>query len=331
MQRFIFSGSPSSSTIIDAMSWNLKPSFLHCQSHMNRGSYHQAESLTALGTKRNSSLSSSLSTSMSFCWHDSHSCVCQPTLSAPQPSSFSASSQHRSLNLGPHAKPHDRHQPRAHLSTFVLHFPQVQLHLQSFRLGIPPLCLHRHQQYPKPLALTLPPFFFRPLFPSFLRLPRSAHSPHLLRSKTITSWRISGAPVLNFCFRSICANSLLWFAFRNSTVFCNSLCLMRLFRASSPKRAASATPMPRLVSTCCAPLRSACSLQTTCCWSFLLQGKQDHGQRQRFIASSGRGVSPQEAHANRAGYLVVHQGLHSPEHHQSQPSQGIVVHRHRPG
>ena len=43
--------------------------------------------------------------------------ACQPTLSPPMPSSFSASRQHCSWNSRPQAKPFDRHRPRADLST----------------------------------------------------------------------------------------------------------------------------------------------------------------------------------------------------------------------
>ena len=42
---------------------------------MNWSSCHPADLLTALGMKLNSSLSWSMSTSMSFSWHDSNSCV----------------------------------------------------------------------------------------------------------------------------------------------------------------------------------------------------------------------------------------------------------------
>ena len=65
-------GFPSSSTNMAAMSQNLKPSLLDGLSHMCltlRGSCHPAESLTALV------MNSSLSTSISFCWHDSCFCV----------------------------------------------------------------------------------------------------------------------------------------------------------------------------------------------------------------------------------------------------------------
>ena len=57
---------------------------------------------------------------MSFCWHDSHSCVSAD-----------------SFFFCPQTKACDRHRSRAHLGTFVLHFQQVQPHLQSFGLWIP--------------------------------------------------------------------------------------------------------------------------------------------------------------------------------------------------
>ena len=59
-------GSPSSSTITDAMSSYLKPSLWHCVSHMNLGSCHPAVLVTTLGMKLSSSLFSFMSTSMSF-------------------------------------------------------------------------------------------------------------------------------------------------------------------------------------------------------------------------------------------------------------------------
>ena len=66
-QRIIVCGSPSSSTITDAMWRNLKLSFLHCLTHLNWGSSQPAQLLTALGMNLNSSLFSSMSTSISFC------------------------------------------------------------------------------------------------------------------------------------------------------------------------------------------------------------------------------------------------------------------------
>ena len=86
----------------------LKPSFLHCLSHMHLGSCHPDESLTPLRTKLNSSLSSSMSTSMPFCWHDSYSCVSADS-SVLLPSSSSANRLHCSWSFGSQAKPSDLH------------------------------------------------------------------------------------------------------------------------------------------------------------------------------------------------------------------------------
>ena len=67
--------------------WLRKPSLLHLWWHMNLALCQPAVSLTALGIKLNSSVSSSLSTSISFCWHEfpltpsgplSSSFLCEP-------------------------------------------------------------------------------------------------------------------------------------------------------------------------------------------------------------------------------------------------------------
>ena len=67
----------------------------------------------ALGMKLNSSLFSSMSTSMSFSWHDSYSSVSADSFRNPK-------------------------RPRAHLGTSVLSSQPVQRHLQSFGLQTPP-------------------------------------------------------------------------------------------------------------------------------------------------------------------------------------------------
>ena len=102
-------GSPSSNTITDAMSWYFKPSYWHCLSHVNWGSYHTAESLTALGKKVNSSMFSSMS-HIHVVLLARHIPVYLPTLSALQPSFCSANLQHCSQKIDPlqatlHSKP----------------------------------------------------------------------------------------------------------------------------------------------------------------------------------------------------------------------------------
>ena len=106
--------------------------------------------------KLDSSLFSPMSTSMSFWWHDSHCCVIYRLFSHYSLPLILRTSSTTRGTFGPQAKASDRHRPRAHLGTVALNFQQLQLHLPNFGIQIPPLCLHRHQQYPKPSTPPLP-------------------------------------------------------------------------------------------------------------------------------------------------------------------------------
>ena len=108
--KFIVCGSPSSSTITDAMSSYLKPSLWHCVSHMNLGSCHPAVLVTTLGMKLSSTLFSSLSTSMSLSWYDSHSCVSEDSFRTTA-FLFSKKLQQNSRNLGSLQKLSSPHRP----------------------------------------------------------------------------------------------------------------------------------------------------------------------------------------------------------------------------
>ena len=95
-------------------------------SHMRWGS---AELLTALGMKLNSSLLSSTSTSMSFGWHDSYSCVSADSFST---TAFLFFCETPLLTEPPLQKLSSPHRPRAPWGTTILLLRRIQLHLQRY-------------------------------------------------------------------------------------------------------------------------------------------------------------------------------------------------------
>ena len=102
----------------------------HCLSHMNVGSWHPAELLTAVGSKLNSSL---------FHVHVHFHVVPLAWLALPRVCRLlshhfllSANLQHCSQNCGPLQKFSGPHRRRTPQGTAVLSLRQVQLHLQSF-------------------------------------------------------------------------------------------------------------------------------------------------------------------------------------------------------
>ena len=138
---------------------------------MNWGSCHPAELLTTLRVKRNSSLLSSMSTSMSFSWHDSPGS--EPTLFAPMPSLLPRNFRHCLQKLGLLQKRSGPNRPRDPLSTAVLSLQEVQLRLQRFGFQTPSSNAHRPwtcQRNSTPPASRSPLQTF-----SIPHLPQTAH------------------------------------------------------------------------------------------------------------------------------------------------------------
>ena len=213
-------------------------------SHMNlilRSSCHPAESLTALGTKLRSSTPSSLSTSISFCQHDSYSCVSADSFRKP-PSSSSASLPHCSWNLGLRNEPFRLGSPGDRTSAWDLQVPDA------------PPNQHQLQQHPSLPALWLPSFSLPALLASIPSLPRAAPFPSpISRCPRPACLRRQSLNFLQHLGFSTSASVLLFFSI-STVVSCNSFTfapICQRWGSASASSGGGSDGGPGHVAVCC--------------------------------------------------------------------------------